>query len=78
MARPRKIHISNSQPIWVCYDCGRKYGSFKCGIATWHPDVCGCCGASKSCTEPRDFGYLLAGWKHKQDGKEIIMGTEPD
>ena len=55
-----------------------KYGSFKCGTATWTKTNCACCGKLTSCTEPRDFGYFLAGWKHKQDGEEVAMGIEPD
>ena len=74
LGRPKKIHIDNDQPTWVCYKCGIKYGSFKCGTATWHTDVCGVCGYTVSCTEPRDFGYLLLGWKDKRDldGRSII------
>lgn len=61
----KKIQVDPEQPVWVCYDCGRKYGSFKCGIATWHTDTCGVCDEEKACTEPRDFGYLLKGWNNK-------------
>lgn len=67
MARPKKIHVDPEQPTWICYKCGIKYGSFKCGQATWHHDHCGCCGNWQACTEPRDFGYLLLGWKDKRD-----------
>jgi rRNA maturation protein Nop10 len=70
MGRPPKIKIDTDQPQWTCYECGRKYGSFKCGIATWHQDDCGACGKHTSVTEPRDFGYFLEGWKDKRDGKE--------
>ena len=67
MGRPKKIHISPNQPDWVCYDCGKKHGSFKCGMATWHKGKCGACGEERSVTEPRDFGYLLTGWKDRRD-----------
>jgi hypothetical protein len=67
LGRPRKIHIDPDQPKWICYKCGVKHGSFKCGIATWHTDICGCCGKMQACTEPRDFGYLLLGWKQRED-----------
>ena len=71
IGRPKKIHIDNDQPQWVCYECGKKYGSFKCGTATWHSDTCGVCGETQACTEPRDFGYLLLGWKEKKnDGRD--------
>lgn len=67
LGRPKKIHIDPDQPGWVCYKCGKKYGSFRCGLATWHQDHCGVCGEWQSCTEPRDFGYLLLGWKDKRN-----------
>ena len=65
IGRPKKIQIDPEQPTWICYDCGMKHGSFKVGTATWHKDTCGVCGEIKTCTEPRDFGYLLLGWKEK-------------
>lgn len=51
-------------PIWICSECGDKYGRRECGIATWHIDVCGVCGKTKEVTEPRDFGHLKEGWKN--------------
>ena len=78
MARPKKIHLSNDQPAWTCHACGMKYGSFRAGIATWHQDTCGACGKKTSCTEPRDYGYYLAGWKDKKAGVEIKLGEKPD
>jgi len=63
----KKIVIDPEQPTWVCHKCGVKYGSFRCGIATWHNDTCGVCGKEAAVTEPRDFGYLLAGWKQRQE-----------
>lgn len=45
-------------PQWICADCGKKHGSMPDGrMATWHEDVCGWCGETKQCTEPRDFRY---------------------
>lgn len=67
MTRPKKIHIDPDQPTCICYKCGIKYGSFKCGQATWHQDHCGCCGEWQACTEPINFGYLLLGWKSHRD-----------
>ena len=67
MAGYKKTDLAERQPNWVCYDCGRKWGTFKCGQATWHKDACDVCGLEKSVTEPRDFGYLLKGW---EDGKQ--------
>jgi len=67
LGRPPKIHRDPDQPQYVCHTCGIKYGAFRSGQATWHMDHCGCCGEWKGCTEPRDFGYLLLGWKEKRD-----------
>lgn len=47
------------QPVWVCMDCGAKYGAKLPGhVCTWHEDTCEVCGKFTSVTEPRDFGYL--------------------
>lgn len=68
--------IAFDQPEWVCTDCGTKYGSWHqgkyCGpkvhYATYHVDLCGVCKKEKECTEARDFGYLINGWKnHKKE-----------
>lgn len=67
LGRPKKIHFDPDQPQWVCYKCGIKYGSFRCGQATWNTEICGCCGEKKACAEPRDFGNLLLGWKERRD-----------
>lgn len=66
LGRPKKIYVDPDQPQWICNACGVKYGSFRAGIASWHQDTCGCCGRYTSCTEPRDYGYLLLGWKDKR------------
>jgi hypothetical protein len=70
LGRPKKIQIDADQPAWVCHKCGVKYGSFRAGLATWHQDTCGCCGTVTSCTEPRDYGYLLLGWKSRRDDED--------
>jgi hypothetical protein len=70
LGRPKKIHIDADQPAYVCHKCGVLYGSFRAGLATWHQDTCGCCGTMTSCTEPRDYGYLLLGWKDKKERDE--------
>ena len=50
--------MEEKKVIWVCLDCGNKYGNRKVGIATWHMGVCDVCGKKAGVTEPRDFGYL--------------------
>jgi len=47
-------------PVWICHNCGIKYcNGSSSKIATYHLDVCGCCGAKEiPCTEPRDYGHL--------------------
>jgi anaerobic ribonucleoside-triphosphate reductase len=68
MASYKKTDLAKEQPAWVCYDCGRKYGTIRgLSVSCWHRDTCGVCGLEKSVTEPRDFGYLLKGWV---DGKQ--------
>lgn len=67
LGRPKKIQIDADQPAWVCHACGVKYGSFRAGLATWHQDTCGCCSRETSVTEPRDYGYLLHGWKDRRE-----------
>lgn len=44
--------------VWICSNCGKKYGNKPVGIATWHEDVCDICGKKTIVTEPRDFGGL--------------------
>ena len=44
--------------VWICSNCGKKYGNKPVGIATWHEDVCDICGKKTMVTEPRDFGGL--------------------
>lgn len=44
--------------VWICSDCGRKYGNKPVGIATWHEGLCDICGKKTGVTQPRDFGYL--------------------
>jgi hypothetical protein len=78
LGRPPKIYIDKDQPQWICYACGRKYGSFKAGLASYHQATCECCGKYTSVTEPRDFGYLLDGWKQKRDEPEIEDEEETD
>ena len=55
---------------WVCHDCGVAHGKwYKDGkyvgppnhYATMHYDTCDVCGKHNViCTEPRDYGYLVA------------------
>ena len=45
-------------PSWICYECGKKYGTWKEGhLATFHRDTCGWCGRRTDCCEPRDYKY---------------------
>lgn len=60
---PLQNAIDEAYPMWICADCGTKYGRHPVGIATWHEDVCGICGRKTGCTEPRDFGGLNDGWE---------------
>lgn len=51
-----QINPEDDYPAWVCSPCGEKHGRMpEDHIATWHVDVCGWCGETRSCTEPRDF-----------------------
>lgn len=49
--------------MWICDDCGRKYGDrsksyavFK-EVAAYHIGICGWCNEEKEVTEDRDYGY---------------------
>jgi DNA-directed RNA polymerase subunit RPC12/RpoP len=44
--------------VWICAECGKKYGNKECGISTWHEGVCDICGKRTFVTEPRDYGYI--------------------
>jgi len=50
-------------PVWICSECGHKYGHHSGRVCSWHPDTCDICGEERSCTEPRDFGHLKPGWE---------------
>jgi len=52
------VKRNKSDIIWVCSDCGKKYGYVATGCSTFHVDTCDVCGEEKPCTEPRDYGYL--------------------
>ena len=64
-----KSHKDRVYPVWVCSECGDRYGRRECGIATWHRDTCGVCGQDDvMCTEPRDFGHLKPEWiEHERE-----------
>ena len=58
-------------PTWICNECGVKYGRWfqedgtyvgpPNHYATMHYDTCDVCGKHDViCTEPRDYGYLVA------------------
>ena len=65
----RQLQASEDKPypIWICWDCGDRYGNRAFGEATWHVDNCGVCGEMKACTEPRDCGYLKDGWEENEN-----------
>lgn len=43
--------------VWICEDCGNRYGKKRLGISSWHQGECNYCGEFKSVTQDRDFGY---------------------
>lgn len=57
-------------PMWICADCGNKYGHWPDGhIGTFsHGLECGWCGEIKTVTEPRDYRYP----PHPKDCKEQL------
>lgn len=60
-------------PMWVCMECGSKFGRRQAGVCTIHQDTCGICGKIAMCTEPRDFGHLKKGWEqHVKYRKEMV------
>jgi hypothetical protein len=69
--RPPKIKVDREEPKLTCYDCGMKYGSFKCGQLLWDRGTCGACGKKdvKVCS-PMHFGYFLAEWKEMRDNPQ--------
>lgn len=56
---------AQTQPDWVCDDCGEKFGhGMPTGhIAVYHFDTCGVCLERKAVTAQRNFGYLRPEWK---------------
>lgn len=52
------VNLNEDYVIWICFECGEKYGNRECGVATWHPGMCDVCHRLRSVTEPRDFGGL--------------------
>lgn len=60
---------SISYPVWICNDCGIKYGAWyrdgdyigpSSHCATYHVGRCDICkDENVAVTEPRDFGHLL-------------------
>lgn len=57
-------------PVWICADCGLKYGMRPAGNfygSTWHMDVCDVCGEEKPTTKPRDYGHLRDGWQKEKE-----------
>lgn len=57
--------MTKPYPSFICQDCGQRYGKRKTpGEATWNVFPCDICGTVDLCTEPRDFGHLIDGWRH--------------
>jgi hypothetical protein len=43
--------------MWICRDCGMKYGTPRGGVSTFHVGRCEWCGEEKAVTEDRDYNY---------------------
>lgn len=43
--------------LWICYDCGKKYGKSRTLVSTYHTGKCEYCREVKAVTESRDWGY---------------------
>jgi len=43
--------------MWICDDCGDKYGERRTSISTYHYNYCEWCGEYKPVTEDRDYCY---------------------
>jgi len=65
-----KIKKQN-QPEVVCTSCGHLYGTWWQNgeysgpdphAASFYVESCDVCGATATCTEARDFGYLVPAW----------------
>jgi len=41
--------------MWICSDCGNKYGTPRFSESTWHVGRCEWCGKEKAVTEDRDY-----------------------
>lgn len=63
--------IKETQPDVVCISCGHLYGKWWQDVeyagpahhaATFYTEDCDVCGAHATCTEARDFGYLVPAW----------------
>lgn len=48
---------------WICPQCALEHGAktYPGHLATFHTGVCGCCGETKTVTEPRDFDWRGVG-----------------
>lgn len=66
--------VAQTQPSWVCSECGNKYGHGmpEGHVCTMHNDVCGVCGKQKAVTQPRDFGYLKPEWRLAKAGGSAL------
>lgn len=57
--------------LWICHDCGKKYGKPVGGVHTWHENKCDYCLNVKAVTSARHFG-----WPELPDRIVVYKGTE--
>ena len=43
--------------MWICSECGNKYGKARFTVSTFHAGICEWCGRKRAVTEDRDYGY---------------------
>ena len=43
--------------MWICSECGNKYGKARGRVSTFHTGICEWCGKEKAVTEDRDYHY---------------------
>jgi len=43
--------------MWICSECGNKYGKARFSVSTFHIGICEWCGKEKAVTEDRDYSH---------------------
>lgn len=43
--------------MWICHECGSKYGRPRTGCSTFHEGLCEWCEQVAAVTEDRNYGY---------------------